>query len=435
MEKEIFILEKAGVYMSKSKSKFHYAWLILIGLCVMVGLGKGALNNSAGLYLPPVAKDLDIGMGSLTLYLSISSIVTLIFLPIGGKMMAKYNTRMLLTIAIILQAGAFAAFGLMRSVWGWYILSIPLAVGGVFITVIAGPVLINQWFKKSNGLALGIMGAAGGAVGAIAQPVVGGLIANQGWSSAYIYVGLAVIVVVVPIILLIIRNSPKEKGLLPYGAASSSAEGNPSNEEIEDKGVTMAVAKKSSAFYALAVFFFLITAIASFSIHIPTYLTNQGYSVTFAGNIMGIYMIGVLVGALVLGFLSDKLEAKNTSLLAMVLGIISVIMFIFFAESTLIIGIAAVILGFMASSIGTLAPTLTTALFGNKEYSQIYATASLGLAVASIVALPVYGYVYDFTGSYTTVLYAIIGMFIVNIIAIIIAFNGKKKLEDQGLWK
>lgn len=419
--------------MDKTKSKIHYAWLILVGLCLMVGLGKGALNSTAGLFLPPVAKDLGIGIGNLTLYLSISAIVTLIFLPIGGKMMAKYDIKVLLTVAIILQAGAFAAFGFMKAVWGWYLFSIPLAVGGVFITVIAGPVLINQWFKKSNGLALGIMGAAGGAIGAIAQPVVGNLIASQGWSKTYIIVGVAVMIIVIPVILLLIRKSPKDKGLLPYGAAVTS-NGGETAEDTTDKGISFAIARKSGAFYSLAVFFFLITAIASFSIHIPTFLGNKGYSVEFSGTVMGVSMIGVLVGALALGVLSDKLGSKNTALLAMILGIVAIAMFLFFAENGVIVTIAAGIFGFTSASIGTLAPTLASTLFGSKDYSQIYATASLGLAVASIIALPAYGYVFDFTGTYTIVLWIIAVMFVINILAILFAFVSKKKLVDQGHW-
>lgn len=57
------------------------------------------------------------------------------------------------------------------------------------------------------------------------------------------------------------------------------------------------------------------------------------------------------------------------------------------------------IYGFVVASIGTLGPLLTTALFGNKEYSEIYASAVVGLAVAGIVALPGYGYIYEFAGS------------------------------------
>src|SRR5699024_12534512 len=96
---------------------------------------------------------------------------------------------LLLIVAIILQAVSYMVFGFMNSVWGSYIFAIPLDVGGVFITVIAGPVLINQWFKKRNGLALGIMGVSVGLLGVIIQPVIGQLISSQGWRAAYIIVG------------------------------------------------------------------------------------------------------------------------------------------------------------------------------------------------------------------------------------------------------
>ncbi|MCH6267263.1 MFS transporter [Neobacillus citreus] len=420
--------------MDQKKGKIHYAWWILLGLCIIVGLGKGALNNSAGLFLTPITKDLGIGMGSLTLYLSVSAIVTMFFLPIGGKLMAKYNTRLLLSIAIVLQAGAFAMFGMMDSVWGWYIFAIPLAVGGVFITVIAGPVLINQWFKKNNGLALGIMSAAGGALGAVSQPIVGNLIANQGWRGSYIIVGITVIVIVVPIVLIFIRKSPQDSGLLPYGMAEIKKNGNDTIQESKNKGVAMVDARKSYAFYALMIFFFLITSIASFSIHIPTYLMNKGFDVAFVGNVMGSYMLGVLVGSLVIGFLSDKIGSKNTAIFAMATGLIAVCLLLFFASSSIIITFAVALFGFISSSIGTLGPALTTSLFGNKEYSQIYSSASMGLAVASIVALPAYGYVFDFIGSYIPVLYAIIIMLIINIGCVMFAFKGKKKLEQAGLW-
>ncbi|WP_342577775.1 hypothetical protein [Psychrobacillus sp. FSL K6-2843] len=59
----------------------------------------------------------------------------------------------------------------------------------------------------------------------------------------------------------------------------------------------------------------------------------------------------------------------------------------------------------------------------------------MGLAISSVVALPAYGYIFDFTGSYDVVLYSIIIMLIVNIICVIAAFRGKKKLEQAGFWK
>ncbi|WP_431808850.1 MFS transporter [Lysinibacillus sphaericus] len=421
--------------MSANKKRLHFAWLVLLGLCISVGLAKSGLNSSAGLFLSPVSEDIGVGLGNLTLYLSISSIVTMVFLPIGGKLMAKYDTRMLLSIAIILQAGAFALFGMMSSVWGWYILAMPLAVGGVLITVLAGPVLVNQWFKQRSGLALGIITASGGLIGAFTQPLIGNLIATQGWRSAYIIVGVAAIIIIVPTIMLFLRKSPQEKGLLPYGAVDNNNVEKKAETDTSNTGISFADAKKSLSFSLLILFFFIITSIASFSIHIPTYLVNQGFSVKFTGNVMAALMVGVLLGSIIFGYLIDKIGAKNTTVIAMSIGLVSMILLLFFVESTIAIVVAVGLFGFVTACIGTLAPAITSALFGNKNYSQIYSTVSIGLAVAGIIALPAYGYIFDFTGSYTAVLYIIVIMLIMNIVSVLVAFRNKEKMVQNGLWK
>lgn len=409
-------------------SKIHYAWWILVALSIIVGIGKGALNNSAGLFLPGVTEDLGIGMGTLTLYFSISAIVTIVFLPIGGKLMAKYDIRTIIIAGIILQAGAFALFGLMSSVWGWYILAVPLAMGGVFITVIVGPVVINQWFSTKNGMALGILSAAGGLFGAIAQPVAAGLISGLGWRTAYISVGIAAIVIIIPVALLIIKRSPQAHGVQPYGADTASDLGEGKYSEAAEEGIDIATARKSSTLYALMLFFFLITSIASFSIHLPKHLENIGFSIEFAGNVMSAYMIGILIGSLVLGFLVDKIGSKNTAIFTMATVIIAIGTLIAAPQNTVLITASVAVFGLISSSIGIIAPALTTSLFGKKNYSQIYATASMGLAISSIIVLPAYGFVYDATGSYVPVLYAIIVMLVINILCVLYAFSSKKKM-------
>lgn len=421
--------------MSVQKKRIHYAWWVLVGLVLMVGLAKGGIMTAGGLFLTPVTEDLGIGMGSLTLYFSISSIVTMLFLPIAGKLMAKYDIRILLVIAIVLQGGAFAMFGLMNSVWGWYLFSIPMAMGSVFTGQMAGPVLVNRWFKKHNGLAMGIIISSGGLFGAILQPAAGNLIASEGWRNTYMILGLGVMAIVIPVVLLTIRMAPKQKGLQPYGMDEMPIDAAQTAASVAETGVTSAVAKKSSAFYMLVLFFFLLTSIASFNQHVAPFAMGLGYDIKFAGNAMGGWSLGIVIGALVLGFLSDKIGVKNTSIFSMLLGVVPIVILLFVPGNKMMFTIAVFILGFVIAALGTLGPLLTTALFGNKEYSQIYALAAIGLAVAGIVALPLYGFIYQMTGSYTTVLYAIIAMFVLNVVAILFAFKGKKKLETAGLWR
>ncbi|MEB8085852.1 MFS transporter [Staphylococcus pseudoxylosus] len=414
------------------KRKLHFAWFILIGLCVSVGLGKAALNNSAGLFLSPVSQDLNLGVGNLTIYLSVSSIVTLLFLPFGGKLLSKYSARLVLFFAIVFQAGAFALFGLMNSIWGWYLLAIPLAIGGVFITVIGGPVLIERWFNKGKGLALGILSAIGGLLGVFAQPIIGALISQFGWRNAYFITGLGVLIIVAPIILLLIRNSPKDKNTTAYGDTSTDIDPHKQIQNIE--GIAYTTAKKTPAFFLLALFFFIITAISSFTMHVPTYLVNHGQKVSIAGAMMSALMVGVFVGSLVFGYLTDKIGAKKVGLLAMILGLIATILLIAMPNFIVVVAVALFLFGVFTSSIGTIAPAMASSLFGSKDYSQIYSTSSIGLALASIVALPAYGFIYDISGSYTTGLIIIILLFLVNIIAIILAFKNKEKLVKEGYW-
>lgn len=419
--------------MSKKK-KIHFAWWLLAGLAIMVGIAKGGIMTAGGLFLTPVTEDLGIGMGSLSLYFSISSIVTMIFLPIAGKMMAKYDIRTILVIGVILQAGSFAMFGLMNSVWGWYLFCIPMSIGSIFVCQMAGPVLINNWFKKHNGLAMGIMVASGGLFGAILQPMAGNLIDSQGWRNTYIILGVLVMAIVIPIVLLTIRMAPQQKGMQRLGEDESESDEKAIPKAVTNKGVTAAVARRSSAFYALLLFFFFITAIGSFGQHVAPFAMGLGYDVTFAGNAMGGWSVGVLLGALAFGVLSDKIGAKNTALFAMIIGLVPIVILLAIPENSAMFTLAIAIYGFVVASIGTLGPLLTTALFGNKEYSEIYASAVVGLAVAGIVALPGYGYIFEFTGSYTSVLYAIAIMLIINLALIILAFKGKRKLEVAGHW-
>ncbi len=415
---------------NKKSSGIHYAWLILFGLCIIVGIARGTLNNSGSLFLSVVSEDLNVGMGTLSLYFSIASIVTMIFLPIAGKLMAKYNIALVLMIAAISQGGAFTLFGFGKSVYTWYLLAIPLAFGSIFVGQMAGPVLINSWFKKKNGLAIGLMMAASGTLGAIIMPIVGKLILNYGWRSAYKIIGVLALSISVLTIALLIRK-PEDKNMSPYGSEDNHSETTNLNTVV---GVTLKDARKTSSFYALIIFFFLITSFGSFAMHIPTYASFLGHDVTFSSSLMSANLVGQVIGSLAFGYLSDKIGAKTTALLALSSGLICILSLIFFASNQTILIIAVVLFGFVTASIGTLGPVLTTSLFGPKEYSEIFSNASLGLAVAGIVTLPVYGYIFQFTNSYSGALYLILFMLLAAIVSVLVAYAGKEKMIKDNLF-
>lgn len=410
--------------------KIHFAWIVLVGTCIFMGLARGGINNTGGLFMVPVMTNVGCGAGEFMLYYSISSIVTFLFLPIAGKLMAKYDIKHLLTVGLLLQAGSFASFGLMRSIWGWYIMAIPLSIGSVFTTQIGGPVLIGNWFKKYNGLAIGIMMASSSLIGAVFQPFASHLITDFGWRYAYFIVGAVIAAVGIPSILLTIYQEPRKKGLRPLGEDSVRTQ---TSEDILT-GVTANKAQKSAAFWCLIIFVFFITAVASFSQHIPSYASQLGYDTNFAGSAMSFFMLGSLCGSLLFGFLSDKIGTQATTLFALLCGVIAMIIAIVGGQFPILFIASTGIFGFSSAAVGTMSPVLTNAIFGQKEYGKIYSTVAMGMAFAGIIAMPGYGFFYDAVKSYVPVLWMIIAMLLICIVCIFAAFIGEKQLKKCGYW-
>ena len=101
------------------KRKPHGAWIILLGVILIRGFAGGGLNTVSALFLSPVAAELEVGIGSLSIYLSITSIVTVVWLPAAGRLINRYDIRAVALAGALLQCLSFAGFGWMDSVFGW----------------------------------------------------------------------------------------------------------------------------------------------------------------------------------------------------------------------------------------------------------------------------------------------------------------------------
>lgn len=417
--------------MNSKQRKFHYAWVVLIGLCIIRSFSLAGINVGAGLYLKPVADDIGVGIGSISLYFSISSIVTVLWLPFAGKLVNTRNAKVVVILGAILQAGGFILLGFMKSIWGWYLLAIPIGMGGAILVNLIGPVLINRWFVKNTGLAIGILMSTGGVLGAVLQPVTTNMIAIKGWQFTYKAIGSVVLGAVIVSSLIFIKNSPRDKNQMALGSETTN---NPKTNYIQKEkvGVSSTVARKSLSFYLLLIFMIAITGFGAFSQHTTTYGLQLGYSMQKIGMALSFSMIGTAIGAIAIGIISDKIGVLPTSIGMLVVGAISIILLFISSTSFIVFAIATFLHGLGASSIGVLAPLLTGAFFGAKDYESLFANIMMGPSLASIVILPLYGFIYDVLGGYSVVLVILLGMLIVALFSVIIGYKSSRKLLQKS---
>ncbi len=451
------------------KTGFHYCWLVLAGIILIRGFAGGGINMTSGLFLAPVAADIGVGIGSLSIYLSITSIVMVLWLPTAGKLINKYDIRIMAIAGAVLQALSFAALGLMNNVYAWYLLAVPNAMGASIVVSLLGPILINRWFTKNAGLMLGIQMAFVGLFGAVLQPFTSVLIASEGWRYSYFIIGGMTFVVVIASALLLLRNKPEDKGLLPYGADAQSAdfagqgpvqgadendaqsaakaEQSPAKgadenqtqstvkagrESVQQDGVEISEkeAVRSASFFLLLLFMIAITGVGVFTQHIPTFGGTRGLTIEETGRALAFASVGNAIGSIAIGVISDRIGSLKTCFGIIGLGLITVVGFMISGHSFFIFGLLTFLHGLTTSGIMVLAPILTIKFYGKRDYEKIYAKVSMGAPLASIILIPVYGFIYDLTKNYTLVLAGMIVLLLIAAFSITVGW--KKRCTAAG---
>ena len=167
---------------------------------------------------------------------------------------------------------------------------------------------------------------AGGSIGSmVMQPVVGIIAQNFGWRATYLFAGSLILAINVPLIILVLKDSPESMGLLPDGDKSKEI-GSNINAEVPVQTTTESTFTaqntgllsylKKPAFWFMGISFTFI-AIGSNAITTQevSFITDMKVSTTVAAAALGItFGIGA-ISSLVSGWLADKLMSRYVAIL------------------------------------------------------------------------------------------------------------------------
>lgn len=415
------------------KKKLHYAWVILLGVTLIRGVAGGGINMTSGLFLAPVAADIGTGIGNLSIYMSISSITMVLCLPYAGKWIHRFDIRLVTAASAFLQAVSFAALGWMQNVAGWYLLAIPQAIGASVLVNLLGPILINRWFAVKEGLMMGIQMAFVGLAGAVLQPVASFLIEKAGWRNAYFLIGGGTLLVVLLTSFFLLRNRPADLGMRPYGEQSAGKE-----NKARSGGAAVQFGRhekrnvlRSLLFYLLLIFMICITGVAVFTQHIPTFGRTAGFSPAQTGMALAFASVGNAIGSIAIGIISDRIGSLKTCFCLIGAGVAAIIGFFCSSYGFAVFGVSTFLFGILSSGVMVLSPILTIQFFGQADYEQIYAKVSMGAPLASVLLIPVYGFIYDHMQNYIVVLISMMVLLAVSAVCIYVGWKKTNRLEKH----
>jgi len=397
--------------MSKHQ-KPHYAFAVLIGCCALVGMPAAMTINCAGIFLKPISAELGIGFSKIALSTTIMFVSMAVFMPLSGKLMGKYDVRLIAGIAVSLTACCLLCMSTFYSPYLFYFTGAVIGFCNTFTLYLIGPALINNWFKARPGFYLGIVMAFTGIGGMCFSPLGGYCISTFGWRVAYRIFAMIIMLVAFPVAVFILRGQPSDLNMIPYGSSASAEKDHKTYIEFN---ISPQRAVKTVPFLMICIFTAVISlATAGINQYIPSFVTSIGLSSTMAGSMVSIANAGNMCGKAMLGTLNDK-NPHHALLTGSILGFMGIIFLLTLSRR----GITFIIIGAFIFGISLALPVVQSAMFvrnifGSKYYTQIYAYVMTITSLGSGFGAAVFGYSIDLTGDFSA-------MFVIGLIMVVIA--------------
>lgn len=416
--------------MKKEKKQKHYAWTIVIA-CIMVYFTTSVTQVSLGNFVTPVVADFGITVQKMMLVSSIQCAVMAVLYPVAGKVLSTKKLQVVVSVALIAMLAGMFLMGFYPSITGFYISAVMMGAGSAFTQFLAMPLIINMWFKKKTGTALGICVSCGTAFGIFFNLLSAQLIEQLGWRMAYRILPIIPLIVAIPYIAIHLK-SPEDVGCEPYGAGDAEEIGQADQDE-KNWGVTRAEAFRMPMLYlawACCLCYSVGSSVPSFT---ATFATMElGKSVAFGSVAVTCYSVGSVICGYLLGKVNDRFGVRAGMLWGLCFMTLSMIGMIFSIKNSTFLLPSCFFMGFGGLNMYSVqAPLVARTVMGDKHYSEIWSILMIGNSMIAALLISPLGGIFDKTGSFTIVFLIGIATFaaalVVGSIALKMSENYRKK--------
>ncbi len=226
------------------RSPHFFGWNVTFAAALVMGATIPGQTAGVSLFIDSFIQDLGVSRSVVGLVYGGATVAAALVLPLTGRALDRWGPRRGALVAAVLLGLSCAimgqASGIVTLALGFFLLR-ALGQGALALSAIH---VVNLWFVRRRGLAIGLMGAGMSLAVALVPPLMQWGIDGVGWRMTYAWIGVGVAVLVIPIAGLFFRHRPERYGLVPDGAGVAD------HIEVEPSS-TLAEARRTPAFWTL----------------------------------------------------------------------------------------------------------------------------------------------------------------------------------------
>ena len=398
-------------------------WRIVLLAALALGMTGPGQTPGVSVFIDPMMETLGLTRSQVSTAYLFGTLAGAFVLPRLGRLIDERGTRVAMTLVA-------SAFGVMLLAMSGVVGVVTLTLGFTGIRLFGQGALslvattsVAPWFNRRRGLAVGVLTAVGSALLSLIPLVSRGLlIPTFGWRTAWIVLGLAVWLIVVPIAVRGIIDRPRDVGQQPDGDAPLEASAAAAaDSEAAAVSFTRAEAMRTPMFWAVAGGVTATGMIGTgLAFHQIDLLGEQGLTPVEAAANFVPQTVAALSVTLLVGTMVDRFSSRWVLAVSMAMLAGGMIMVPFVSP-----GLLAIVYGMIIGSAGSAARTLEAASFP-KLFGLAHIGSIRGVVTALSVASTAFGPLAlslgrDVTGSYVQVLLLLlvvpIGVTVLGLIA------------------
>lgn len=385
-----------------SRIPFFYGWVIVgVGFCVSF-LSFGMLTYVRGIYLPGLAEAFGTGRYEITLGFTAEGVVAGCFAPFLGFILDRYSPRRMLLFGLTLVVTGYIFLSQVQTLWQFYIvMAVCFGIGMTSLGAFTVQRLTVSWFAKRRGFALSCVILGASISGMVMPAVCVYLIEAFGWRDSLIVLGILIGVVLTPLGVFLLKDSPADLGLLADGQAADSVEQNSFAHAVADQQLwpPQQIIRRSSFWNIVLIFGVMLCVFGTVTTHAFGHITDLGLTeYQAAGGFFAMTLCAAL-GKPLVGTLTDVASVRISIWVSLaMLGIGLVVLASADNYVAVIIGMGS--FGFGYAGMLPLRSYSVAAAVGQPNFGLANGLMNFAILPLTLAASPVAAWIYDFSGSY-----------------------------------
>lgn len=398
-----------------SRCPFFYGWVVVAVsfVCLLVGY---AVWLSFSIFYVAILEEFGWSRAATAATFSVFTIVYGFSSMASGGLVDRFGPRRVMPLAALIVGGGLLLTSRLTTTWEFYLFfGVLVAIGLSGFGMVPVLTLINAWFVRKRGVAVGLATAGIGTGALLLVPLLQTIIMSQGWRTAYVVLAIGIVAVVPVLAAIFQRHRPQELGLLPDGELRDSRPNGTRAERIRENVLivdkewasrdwSLPMALRTGRFKAILLGRYLeLVVINVLLTHQVAYLVDSGFDRLLAASVVGAVGIVGSASQILWGFVSDRIGREVSFILSFSAGTAGVAIMLFIGPGAPAWALYAYALAFgLCYGAGAvLMPVSTADIFQGRGFGSILGALYVGGGLGAATGAFLGGYLFDLVGSYS----------------------------------